>query len=610
MDFASLGTQPSLGAWLNDGIGIVRQLGVTGVRNQITTTLTTCCLAFLHTFFNLATDVLGMVGLPEWIFYTIALCLGVLLLVAGYKYIYKLLFIGFTCTTVTITAMAWGKLNPNMPLTSRPLPWEAMGVALLAGLYGGWKLVIWYRKQVLTVAAFLGFLSGGAVGFSLLALLRSALEVCDLSPHTKWIDDKYHTARVALHYPSLSDAVQCIMGYQASCKPLVVEDLVYLISMVLVAIWLFSKFKFALAFVAEVEVLFANDKASLVRRFAEWLGKGLYLELIVLSGILASGTLQVMRYMGGDALFDIQLGITFVPWHDTEMPLKLVVEVLTYTTTFATCIGYIYRHYSFLDSIVTSFIGALLTTASLDQLGHIGDADEGLLFGLSKLSNWMDMWLMAEKSDCQSEARCDETSHGGAVFGVLFAFGFLFQNRDEIGASVGYILSWLPFFGGSTDDKQTQSPPKAMKAPRKSAIEAKSALVSKYEPRTSLVKASRPLAPKPTGELTRRAPVRSPASEAPPPAPVSSEGGESLESEQEWTKEEASALPVNVLRKELKDQGLNCFGSKEVLVQRLVEASSPSKRKRSDAEDADFSDKKESKRTKTAEAQKVKRKRA
>ena len=38
---------------------------------------------------------------------------------------------------------------------------------------------------------------------------------------------------------------------KASCKPLVVEDLVHLISMVLVAIWLFSKFKFALAFVAE-----------------------------------------------------------------------------------------------------------------------------------------------------------------------------------------------------------------------------------------------------------------------------------------------------------------------------------------------------------------------
>jgi len=600
----------------SEWISHLRELGITGIRNKTSTAFTTWCMAFLSTLLNLINEILGYFSLPpqyEQLFFVCVAAMGILLLGWGKHHIYKLLFVGFTTVTLVVTAMVTSSDWAKSSTMDRKL--ASLGAGLLVGLYGGYKLVVWYRKQVIAVTALLGFISGGLVGYGILAAIRSALELCNMHEQTSWLDEAYHTSKATLHYPSAVDAYMCLSGEASHCKPLVVEDVIYLTAMVIVSIQMFKLFKYALAFVAEVEFLFAGDKASLVKKFAEWLAHGLYLELIFFSGVLATACLAVIKYLGGSEMLGSELGLTFVPWHDAEMPVKMLLEILVYTTTWSCAIGCLYRHMSILDSLVTSLIGAMLTTTALDHFAIIGEVDE-LVFGLGRSTQLLHMISMAENADCQNSSACDDTSHGGAIFFWLFAFGVVFQNRSEIFAALSTVwrtATWLPRTAAnalsprSTPTQKTDfevqgaTSKNTERYPRTNTARERVADVSDFSaaqhrrqqvPRKEKDVVAAPRQPRALPEHGHRTPTKT-ASAAP------------LTPYPEFTRASASKLKVPELRQQLKELGEDPFGSKQELVQRLL-AVSPSKRKREEV-DSECSP---TKRSKAVSGELTKRKRA
>ena len=208
----------------HEALAGVQGIGLSGFRYQGSAAFTAWCLSFLNTLFRLCSRLVSAVGLDESIFFLAVLVLGVLLLGWGCKYIYRVLFFGFTTCLVTLGALA--------------TDFEPVGVAggLLAGLYGGWYLVVWYRKQVLMINALLGFILGGVMGFGIPSALRSALELCNCFEATKWVDESYHSAKANLHYFSFTDAYMCFSGGVSYCDALTVEDCIFISVMVIVGL--------------------------------------------------------------------------------------------------------------------------------------------------------------------------------------------------------------------------------------------------------------------------------------------------------------------------------------------------------------------------------------
>jgi len=205
-------------------INDARALGVPGVRAAAATVSTKWCMSFIQMFFDLASDLCVKAGLPEKqaeeAVHCASLALGLLLLLWGYKLIYKMLAITSVAVSVTVAAMAFGK-DAN-----------ALGVGLLAGLFAGWQIIAWYRRQLLSVCGALGGAAGAAVGFSILAGFKALLaKAKEFEPTAQW-ESVYHGARVSLHYPSLASGAACMYGLPEHCKELTLEDVVYLGAMV------------------------------------------------------------------------------------------------------------------------------------------------------------------------------------------------------------------------------------------------------------------------------------------------------------------------------------------------------------------------------------------
>jgi len=255
-----------------------------------------------------------------------------------------------------------------------------------------------------------------------------------------------------------------------------------------------------------------------------------------------------------------------LPWYDAEMPLKLLIEVCTYTTSLAVCLGYVYHHSGFLDVLITSAMGALLTTAGLDHFGWIGALDHGKLFTFDMKSTFEEIAKMAASNDCPTGTCMANGTLEGVIFSLLFAFGVVFQCREGIIhfiEQVWGIAIWAPEKGfhlassvlvdnspvskGKNDDadadedEEVQQVVKSKSARKSSTI---SGAKSIHQPAFASTKTMLPVAEEPIEE--------------------------DEDTYDAIPLERAKAMTVPELKKELLLRGDNGFGAKSQLVQRLI----------------------------------------
>ena len=146
-------------------------------------------------------------GLPEESIYYLALIGGFVLLFYGHKVIYPALGGGALITTVSVASMLCG------PIESIKEPYF-IAAAVGTGLVAGWRIIAWYRRQLLAVCTVLGAGGGALVAFAFLSVLKIAMDKLGGDD----VEAIYHKTPVKLKYPSFADGYACFQGSEKNCK--------------------------------------------------------------------------------------------------------------------------------------------------------------------------------------------------------------------------------------------------------------------------------------------------------------------------------------------------------------------------------------------------------